>query len=65
MADISSMKLAPSLIEKDKYGNPVISSKYNSNMLIAAVAKLNGYNYAPDPDVFWKQGIVKIIAISM
>ncbi len=49
-------ELAPSLIEKDKYGNPVISSKYNSNMLIAAVAKLNGYNYAPDPDVFWKQG---------
>mgnify|MGYP000417723070 CR=1 FL=1 len=49
-------ELAPSLIEKDKYGNPVISSKYNSNMLIAAIAKLNGYNYSPDPDVFWKQG---------
>ena len=49
-------ELAPSLIEKDKYGNPVISNKYNSNMLIAAVAKLNGYNYAPDSDVFWKQG---------
>lgn len=25
-------------------------------MLIAAVAKLNGYFFAPDPDVFWKQG---------
>lgn len=49
-------ELAPSLIEKDKYGNPVISSKYNSNMLIAAIAKLNGYNYSPNPDVFWKQG---------
>ena len=49
-------ELAPSLIEKDKYGNPVISSKYNSNVLIAAIAKLNGYNYSPDPDVFWKQG---------
>lgn len=49
-------ELAPSLIEKDKYGNPVISNNYNSNMLIAAVAKLNGYNYAPDSDVFWKQG---------
>ncbi|WP_297392349.1 site-specific DNA-methyltransferase [uncultured Peptoniphilus sp.] len=49
-------ELAPSLIEKDKYGNPVISSKYNLNMLIAAIAKLNGYNYSPDPDVFWKQG---------
>lgn len=49
-------ELAPSLIEKDKYGNPVISNNYNSNMLIAAVAKLNGYNYAPDSDIFWKQG---------
>lgn len=49
-------ELAPSLIEKDKYGNPVISNKYNSNMLIAAVVKLNGYTYAPDSDVFWKQG---------
>lgn len=49
-------ELAPSLIEKDKYGNPIISKQYNSNMLIAAVAKLNGYSYAPDPDVFWKQG---------
>ena len=25
-------------------------------MLIAAVAKLNGYFYDPDPEVFWKQG---------
>lgn len=49
-------ELAPSLIEKDKYGNPVISDKYNPAMLVAAVAKLNGYFFAPDPDVFWKQG---------
>lgn len=49
-------ELAPSLIEKDRYGNPVISSQYNSNMLIAAIAKLNGYFYSPDKDVFWKQG---------
>lgn len=49
-------ELAPSLIEKDKYGNPVISSQYNATMLIAAVAKLNGYYFVPDPDVFWKQG---------
>lgn len=49
-------ELAPSLIEKDRYGNPVISSQYNATMLIAAVAKLNGYYFAPDPDVFWKQG---------
>lgn len=49
-------ELAPSLITKDKYGNPVISEQFNSIMLIAAVAKLNGYFFAPDTDVFWKQG---------
>lgn len=49
-------ELAPSLIEKDKYGNPVISEQFNSTMLIAAVSKLNGYFFAPDADVFWKQG---------
>jgi adenine-specific DNA-methyltransferase len=49
-------ELAPSLIEKDKYGNPVISEQFNSTMLIAAVAKLNGYFFVPDADVFWKQG---------
>jgi adenine-specific DNA-methyltransferase len=25
-------------------------------MLVAAVAKLNGFTYAPDAEVFWKQG---------
>lgn len=25
-------------------------------MLVAAIAKLNGYAYAPDVDVFWKHG---------
>lgn len=49
-------ELAPSLIKKDKYGNPVISEQFNSTMLIAAVAKLNGYFFAPDAYVFWKQG---------
>lgn len=51
------LELAPSLLTKDKFGNYVISEKYNSNMLAAACAKLHGYNYSPDSDVFWKQGI--------
>ena len=25
-------------------------------MLVAAVAKINGFHYAPDSEVFWKQG---------
>ena len=49
-------ELAPTLIEKDKYGNPIFSKKYNPTMLAAAVAKINGFTYAPDPDVYWKQG---------
>lgn len=49
-------ELAPTLIVKDKHGNAVFSDKYNAQMLVAAVAKVNGYFYAPDPDVFWKQG---------
>jgi len=49
-------ELAPTLIVTDKYGNPVISDKYNPQMLVAAIAKLNGYAYAPNADVFWQQG---------
>lgn len=49
-------ELAPTLIVKDKYGNPVFSDKYNSTMLAAAVAKINGFIYAPSADVYWKQG---------
>lgn len=50
-------ELAPTLIVKDKHGNPVISDKYNAQMLVAAIAKLNGYTYAPNPDVYWNQGV--------
>ena len=49
-------ELAPTLIEKDKYGNSVFSSKYNSTMIAAAVAKINGFTYAPNREVYWKQG---------
>lgn len=49
-------ELAPTLIVKDRHGNDVFSDKYNAQMLVAAVTKVNGYFYAPDPEVFWKQG---------
>jgi len=44
------------LIVQDKHGNQVISDKYNAQMLVAAIVKLNGYAYAPDANAFWKQG---------
>ncbi len=49
-------ELAPSLIQKDNYGNLVISKEYNADMLAAAMAKHEGYTYSPNPDIFWKQG---------
>jgi len=49
-------ELAPTLIVRDKHGNAVISDKYNAQMLVAAIAKLNGYAYAPNPDIYWIQG---------
>lgn len=49
-------ELAPTLIVNDKYGNPVFSDNYNPTMLAAAVAKINGFTYAPNSDTYWKQG---------
>jgi adenine-specific DNA-methyltransferase len=50
--------LAPSLIQKDKYGNPVINKAYNAEMLAEAMCKLEGFRYEPSPsrDLYWMQG---------
>jgi adenine-specific DNA-methyltransferase len=50
-------ELAPTLIVADKHGQPVISDKYNPQMLVAAVAKLHGFAYAPNAETYWKQGV--------
>jgi len=49
-------ELAPSLLNKDKYDNWVISKEYNPDMLAAAMAKQEGFTYAPNKDNYWKQG---------
>lgn len=49
-------ELAPSLIKTDNWGNPVINPRYNPEMLAEALCKLEGFTYAPNPDVFWQQG---------
>jgi len=49
-------ELAPTLLEKDEFGILEISDKYNEKMLQAAMAKHEGYTYAPVDDPFWKQG---------
>jgi len=48
--------LAPSLIQKDKYGNDIINPTYNANMLAAAMAKQEGFRYVPHESIYWKQG---------
>jgi len=48
--------LAPSLLNKDKYDNWIISKEYNPDMLAAAMAKQSGFRYEPDRHVYWKQG---------
>lgn len=48
--------LAPSLIQKDKYGSEIINTTYNANMLAAAMAKQEGFRYSPDENNYWKQG---------
>lgn len=49
-------ELAPSLLEKDKWGREVISKEYDAAMLAQALCKLEGFTYAPSPDVYWQQG---------
>lgn len=49
-------ELASTLIVNDKHGNHVFSPEYNPEMVVAAVAKLNGYAYSPSKEEFWKQG---------
>jgi len=49
-------RLAPSLLEKDKWGNWVISKEFNAAMLAEAVCKLEGFVYAPSDAVYWQHG---------
>lgn len=49
-------RLAPSLLERDAWGNWVISNEFNANMLAEALCKLNGFTYAPSDSHFWQHG---------
>lgn len=48
--------LAPSLIVNDRWGNEIINPVYNSAMLAEALAKLEGFNYAPSEAYWWQHG---------
>ncbi|WP_434504339.1 site-specific DNA-methyltransferase [Prevotella sp.] len=49
-------ELAPSLLKEDKHGQLVINKEYNADMLAAAMAKQEGFTYAPSSEIYWKQG---------
>lgn len=49
-------RLAPSLLERDKWGNWVINKAYNAAMLAEALCKLEGFVYAPNEAVYWQHG---------
>ncbi|MCO6428348.1 site-specific DNA-methyltransferase [Nitrosomonas communis] len=49
-------RLAPSLLEKDRWGNWVINHEYNAAMLAEALCKLEGFTYAPSETAWWQHG---------
>jgi adenine-specific DNA-methyltransferase len=49
-------RLAPSLLQQDRWGQWVVNKDYNPEMLAAAICKLEGFTYAPSPDFYWQHG---------
>jgi len=49
-------RLAPTLIVQDRWGNPVINPEYNAAQLAEALAKLEGFTYAPSETRWWQHG---------
>jgi adenine-specific DNA-methyltransferase len=51
-------RLAPSLLQQDKWGNWIVSKEYNSPMLTESMCKHMGFIYAPSQDAadYWNHG---------
>jgi adenine-specific DNA-methyltransferase len=49
-------RLAPTLIVDDRWGNAIINPAYNAAMLAEALAKLEGFTYAPSETIWWQHG---------
>ncbi|PRN02370.1 hypothetical protein A0O30_22740 [Pseudomonas sp. LLC-1] len=50
------LRIAPSLLKKDQWGNWVINPTYNAEMLAEAMCKHMGFEYAPSQIHFWEHG---------
>jgi adenine-specific DNA-methyltransferase len=49
-------RLAPSLLEQDRWGRWVISKDYDAAMLAEAICKLEGFTYSPSDSEWWNHG---------
>lgn len=49
-------RLAPSLLELDRFGQWIINKSYNPAMLSQAMCKLEGFKYEPSDSVYWIHG---------
>ena len=49
-------RLASSLLDRDGFGNLIISKQYNAAMLAEAMCKLMGFHYAPSEESYWQHG---------
>ena len=49
-------RVAPSLLQQDRWGNWVINKEYNAEMLAEAICKLEGFTYAPNDAHYWQHG---------
>ena len=50
------LRLAPSLLELDKWGNWIINTTYNIAMLAEALCKVEGFTYEPSDSIYWQMG---------
>ena len=48
--------MAPSLLQQDRWGQWVVNTDYNAEMLAAAICKLEGFTYAPSAATYWQRG---------
>ena len=48
--------LAPSMLEKDRWGNWIISKEFNPTMLSEALCKIMGFKFRPSDEHYWIHG---------
>jgi adenine-specific DNA-methyltransferase len=49
-------RIAPSLLQKDRWGQWIVNKDYNPEMLAAAICKLEGFTYSPSEELYWRHG---------